>query len=1086
MKSNHFCRGFLLSLSLLSKSYALKKNLKFSSLAFAVLFLGLFFGFSGKASAATYYVDFTGGLDTNNGLSEGAAWKTITKVNAITFVAGDSLLFKRGETWTGIRLTMDDSGTEENQITIGAYGIGNDPIINANSAITYALYTAAAQYVVIDHIHVKGGTNANALLGQNITVTNGTSTGGSTGYWIASGTSISNTIITGATGSNGGIYSSNSSDITLSDVSVTGSTGSTAMHFLNVSSLTLSDVDSTYNAGVGLFIDGTGSNYTINRLNASSNGGTTEEGCLFYNTPGSLNLLSNITIYDSHFDNNGSNGLGFRGTGDTVLVSGSTSSGNRGDGFNIHNVWTNVIFDNSTADSNGVAGVSGAGDGFSFHETSTGTIRNSTASNNLKTAIAHVDDSSVVMQYNVFSHTTNGTLSLVYLQGTGHFELINNTIYSPAQIGNGVELVDAEAIIKNNIVQGFNIGILKSRGTLTEDYNNAYGAFTENYSGFFAGEHSIQQDPNFADTADDNFSLQSNSPAINAGTNSVWSGQNNIIDYEGNAITNGSGTIVASGGTVDIGAYEFQDSTAPTTTASVNTGTYNTHQTVTLTCSDGSGVGCDKTYYSIDGTNPPTTEYSTAISIPDNAVTTLRFFSKDRSLNEEGLKTKTYTIDTVAPETTIDSNPDALININSATFTFSASETSTFQCKLDSGAYASCSTPKNYTSLSEGEHTFYVKATDIATNEDATPASYTFTVDTLIPTISDLSPDNQTLSVTTTSTNLTLTTSETTTCKYSTTSATDYASMTAFDSTNDTTHSTAISGLNPGTTYDYYMICKDVINESAEEHLTFSIAPEENKTSLNSIKIKIERETNKFKDKIYSWKNKFKLKQEDDNLANGTVKIYKDNKRIATIDVDSSGAWDKILKLKDEFSGWIKILQYDQFGTLLSTDKAKIKVDTEDPKFNEAISEKMTIGRNQKISFTATDDNSGIDYYKVKLSDVRDWRQQSEDFYQIPEDVPNGIYDLLIRAYDKAGNYAEEKTTLNVSQYRNSVSLASASLNPYNNSEMNTLSTENQIQNHTDKNTDTAPSNSSSNNSPSPQPQAKPSNFHWYNPFSWF
>jgi large repetitive protein len=53
-----------------------------------------------------------------------------------------------------------------------------------------------------------------------------------------------------------------------------------------------------------------------------------------------------------------------------------------------------------------------------------------------------------------------------------------------------------------------------------------------------------------------------------------------------------------------------------------------------------------------------------------------------------------------------------------------------YECKLDSGAYATCSTPKSYSSLSSGSHTFYVRAKDAAGNVDASPASYTWTVTT--------------------------------------------------------------------------------------------------------------------------------------------------------------------------------------------------------------------------------------------------------------------------------------------------------------------------------------------------------------------
>jgi hypothetical protein len=65
-----------------------------------------------------------------------------------------------------------------------------------------------------------------------------------------------------------------------------------------------------------------------------------------------------------------------------------------------------------------------------------------------------------------------------------------------------------------------------------------------------------------------------------------------------------------------------------------------------LTCDDGTGWGCDKTYYSTDG-SPPNTVYSTPINI--SVSTTLKFFSKDKANNTEAVRTEIYLIDTVAP-----------------------------------------------------------------------------------------------------------------------------------------------------------------------------------------------------------------------------------------------------------------------------------------------------------------------------------------------------------------------------------------------------------------------------------------------------
>jgi glucose/arabinose dehydrogenase/PKD repeat protein len=87
--------------------------------------------------------------------------------------------------------------------------------------------------------------------------------------------------------------------------------------------------------------------------------------------------------------------------------------------------------------------------------------------------------------------------------------------------------------------------------------------------------------------------------------------------------------------------------------------------------------------------------------------------------------------DTTPPETTITSGPSATVNSTSATFEFSSSEAgSTFECRLDSTTFSSCTSPQQYSGLAEGSHTFEVRATDAAGNTDAIPASRTWTVDT--------------------------------------------------------------------------------------------------------------------------------------------------------------------------------------------------------------------------------------------------------------------------------------------------------------------------------------------------------------------
>jgi hypothetical protein len=88
-------------------------------------------------------------------------------------------------------------------------------------------------------------------------------------------------------------------------------------------------------------------------------------------------------------------------------------------------------------------------------------------------------------------------------------------------------------------------------------------------------------------------------------------------------------------------------------------------------------------------------------------------------------------IDTAPPETTIDSGPSGVTSSTISMFTFSSSEEgSNLECRLDAGAFAPCTSPSTTPALADGDHTFEVKATDVAGNTDVTPATRTWTIDT--------------------------------------------------------------------------------------------------------------------------------------------------------------------------------------------------------------------------------------------------------------------------------------------------------------------------------------------------------------------
>jgi hypothetical protein len=105
--------------------------------------------------------------------------------------------------------------------------------------------------------------------------------------------------------------------------------------------------------------------------------------------------------------------------------------------------------------------------------------------------------------------------------------------------------------------------------------------------------------------------------------------------------------------------------------------------------------------------------------------------------------TRTWTVDTVAPNTTLISTPTNPTTSTSASFTFTSSETPTaHECRIDGAAFATCSSPKDYTGLVAGSHTFDVRAVDAAGNADATPATYAWTINSAAaaPTVTAKSP----------------------------------------------------------------------------------------------------------------------------------------------------------------------------------------------------------------------------------------------------------------------------------------------------------------------------------------------------------
>ncbi len=92
--------------------------------------------------------------------------------------------------------------------------------------------------------------------------------------------------------------------------------------------------------------------------------------------------------------------------------------------------------------------------------------------------------------------------------------------------------------------------------------------------------------------------------------------------------------------------------------------------------------------------------------------------------------------DTTAPPVpSIDSGPTGTVASAGATFTFSDTEAGvSFECRLDAGAFAACTSPRTLTGLSEGAHSFEVVAKDSSGNTSGS-STRAWSVDTTAPPV---------------------------------------------------------------------------------------------------------------------------------------------------------------------------------------------------------------------------------------------------------------------------------------------------------------------------------------------------------------
>ncbi len=104
-----------------------------------------------------YYVDFSNGNDTNPG-TETQPWKTIAKVNGFSFSPGDHIKFKRNETWNEYLYASSSGNASSGHIVYETYGTGSEPMLAHSD---YGILIDGQDYIIVRDFEI---TSANGVM----------------------------------------------------------------------------------------------------------------------------------------------------------------------------------------------------------------------------------------------------------------------------------------------------------------------------------------------------------------------------------------------------------------------------------------------------------------------------------------------------------------------------------------------------------------------------------------------------------------------------------------------------------------------------------------------------------------------------------------------------------------------------------------------------------------------------------------------------------------------------------------------------------------------------------------------------------
>ncbi len=141
-----------------------------------------------SATGTTYFLSADGN-DDNDGTSAESPWESLLKLNGTVLAAGDSVSFRRGDTWTG-SVVVNQSGTADAAITLNGYGTGSAPTVTGGESGGQGAncVTINGNFITVDGLRAEScGYAGFSISGDHATLKNSTAIGNAAGIKVGQG-----------------------------------------------------------------------------------------------------------------------------------------------------------------------------------------------------------------------------------------------------------------------------------------------------------------------------------------------------------------------------------------------------------------------------------------------------------------------------------------------------------------------------------------------------------------------------------------------------------------------------------------------------------------------------------------------------------------------------------------------------------------------------------------------------------------------------------------------------------------------------------------------------------------------------------